>query len=544
MNIQIELVDINNCTLHSEYLNFISGVSNTYTFTFSLIDNKISWKVLSSYSKEVRTGEYIPQNAKIEKVRSRAFWEPFSLNNNETYTYTTKSGTTINFYKVILMIVPEPSFKSAEEKLTHELQNIVDSVKLKFNYTEKIKGEELQNKILYGVDMLQYVLNNSGTFSYAFYEYLGEDTSFCSALDLSNFEIASYAFANAANIKQIKLDTRSFTNLSAIFNGCNSLEKIDITTWNPKNSSSDYYKNAFASCYNLKQLIIRDLKQTYCTSDCFSNCYHMLGTTNSTYNPSGYKDGFLYIRKDQHNLITSTGYTSTNYFINLNIKYIFMTEVLGKGEIKESYQNGETILTATPANGVIFSGWYNGSIQHRFKWNEGSIEDIEITPVEGKPYGFDLLENGFYASNNKGKASTTAYGRFYFTVTDTKKVKDISYISYGELNYDYGKASLYTSSGSLITSLTNLGSSPELKTLPDTFTNLQNGSYYLEVSYVKDGSGDKYNDTLQIKFEMGEGIVDDYIEGELISTDPVINIGVVDEQTMDPVNIIAKFDTV
>lgn len=544
MNIQIELIDINNCTLHSEYLNFISGVNNSYTFTFSLIDNNLSWKVLSSYSKEVRTGAYSLQDAKIEKVKSRAFWEIFNLNNNETYTYTTKSGIDINFYKIILMVVPTPSFKSAEEKLTHELQNIVDSVKQKFNYTEKIKGEDLQNKILYGVDMLQYVLNNSGTFAYAFYKYLGEDTSFCAALDLSNFESATYAFASATNIKQIKLDTKTITNLSYIFNNCNSLEKIDLTTWNPSSSSSDYYKNAFANCYNLKQLIIRDLKQIYCTSDCLSNCYHMLGTVNSTYNPSGYKDGYLYIRKDQHSIITNTGYTSTNYFINLNIKYIFMTEVFGEGEIEETYQNGETILTAAPANGNIFSGWYNGQIQHGFNWIENSIESIDITPVDGKPYGFNLLENGFYESNNKGQPSTTAFGRFYFTVTDTKKIKDISYISYGETKYDYGKVYLYNSSGTLITSNTNLGSSAELKKLPEQFTNLQNGSYYLEVSYVKDGSGNNYNDSLQIKFEMGEGKVESYIEGELISTDPVINIGVVDEQTMDPVNIIAKFDKV
>lgn len=542
MNIQIELIDINNCTLHSEYLNFISGVSNSYTFTFSLIDNKLSWKVLSSYSKEVRTGSYTLQNAKIEKVKSRAFWEIFNLNNNETYTYTTKSGIDINFYKVTLMVVPAPSFKSAEEKLTHELQNIVNVVKQKFNYTEKIKGEDIKNKILHGVDMLQYVLNNSGTFAYAFYKYLGEDTSFCDVLDLSNFTSATYAFSGATNIKKIKLDTKTFTDLSYIFNGCNNIEKIDLTTWNPSSSSSDYYKSAFANCYNLKQLIIRDLKQIYCISDCFSNCYHMLGKVNSTYNPNGEKDGVLYIRKDQHNLLINAGSTSTNYFNELKIKYIFMTEPFGNGEIEETYQNGETILTAKPEDGNAFNGWYNGVIKKEYQFNENTIHHLELTPVSGQTYGFDLIDDGFYESNNKGAASTTAYGRFYFTVTDTKKVKEISYISYGENNYDYGMVYLYNSSGTLITSNTNLGSSSELKYLTKDFTNLTNGDYYLEVRYKKDSSGDKYNDSLQIKFEMGDGVNADYIEGELFSTDPVVNIGIVDEQTMDPVNVIAKFD--
>lgn len=30
-------------------------------------------------------------------------------------------------------------------------------------------------------------------------------------------------------------------------------------------------------------------------ANAFSNCYHILGTVNATYNPEGLKDGYIYV---------------------------------------------------------------------------------------------------------------------------------------------------------------------------------------------------------------------------------------------------------
>ena len=54
----------------------------------------------------------------------------------------------------------------------------------------------------------------------------------------------------------------------------------------------------FYSCYKLTSLILRS--DTLCTlgsTTSFNNCYHYHGTVNSTYNPNGDKDGYIYVPK-------------------------------------------------------------------------------------------------------------------------------------------------------------------------------------------------------------------------------------------------------
>ena len=74
-----------------------------------------------------------------------------------------------------------------------------------------------------------------------------------------------------------------------MFYQCYELEKIDIT----KLASTNYFAG---ECYSLKTLIIRTMnKIPTLNSNTFNNCYHFYGTTNSTYNPEGLKDGAIYV---------------------------------------------------------------------------------------------------------------------------------------------------------------------------------------------------------------------------------------------------------
>lgn len=55
--------------------------------------------------------------------------------------------------------------------------------------------------------------------------------------------------------------------------------------------------NVFNNCYSLVKLSISQADKL-CTldgTDSFSGCYHILGTTNATYNPEGLKDGYIYV---------------------------------------------------------------------------------------------------------------------------------------------------------------------------------------------------------------------------------------------------------
>ena len=74
------------------------------------------------------------------------------------------------------------------------------------------------------------------------------------------------------------------------FSSCSALVSIDL----PSATAIGTY--TFEKCYSLKAVILR--KGTVCELDntsAFSNCYHFLGTVNSTYNPNGDKDGYIYV---------------------------------------------------------------------------------------------------------------------------------------------------------------------------------------------------------------------------------------------------------
>lgn len=75
------------------------------------------------------------------------------------------------------------------------------------------------------------------------------------------------------------------------FRGCNKLISVDL----PNVTSIGTY--VFARCFSMKTIIIRqsDSVCTLSNTNVFQNCYHILGTVNSTYNPTGAKDGYIYV---------------------------------------------------------------------------------------------------------------------------------------------------------------------------------------------------------------------------------------------------------
>lgn len=142
---------------------------------------------------------------------------------------------------------------------------------------------------------------------YAFYA--------CSGLTNINLpeaiDIGSYAFANCSGLTEINLPKA--TNIrAAAFNSCSNLTNVDfpeasdlkpeafmachdlISVRLPKVTSIG--NSAFSYCYPLNKLFIAQVEQI-CTlgQAVFKNCYHILGTTNSTYNPQGLKDGYIYV---------------------------------------------------------------------------------------------------------------------------------------------------------------------------------------------------------------------------------------------------------
>lgn len=118
--------------------------------------------------------------------------------------------------------------------------------------------------------------------------------SYCSQLNEINFNsvtyINLYAFENCINLIDLEFNNVKTINSNAFYQ-CMKLNSIKIPL------VTGIYANAFENCYSLKEILIEQT-DSICTlgsTNVFTNCYHILGTTNSTWNPNGLKDGYIYV---------------------------------------------------------------------------------------------------------------------------------------------------------------------------------------------------------------------------------------------------------
>lgn len=145
---------------------------------------------------------------------------------------------------------------------------------------------------------------------YAFYD--------CSSLTDISFpklkEMTNAVFCNCTSLKEVSFPELTSTG-SSVFDGCTALEKASF----PKVTGIDYgmfngcisltktifpsatgiYSTAFKSCYRLKTIVLGN-ESSVCelaNIDAFTDCYHLYGTVNETYNPDGLKDGYIYVPK-------------------------------------------------------------------------------------------------------------------------------------------------------------------------------------------------------------------------------------------------------
>lgn len=117
-------------------------------------------------------------------------------------------------------------------------------------------------------------------------------------LNTSNVTQMNYMFNECQVLTNVSLNTSNVTSMGYMFYNCYKLVTIDITHMN---ITQPYNISVFASnCYSLTKLIIRNMPTIpSINTNSFNNCYHFTGTTNSTYNPQGLKDGRIYVPDDK-----------------------------------------------------------------------------------------------------------------------------------------------------------------------------------------------------------------------------------------------------
>lgn len=100
--------------------------------------------------------------------------------------------------------------------------------------------------------------------------------------------VGSTAFGYNTALKTANLP--KLTEVSgSLFSNCTALQTVDLA------KATEIGNYAFEKCYSLKAIVLRS--GTLCTAgtNILNNDYHFLGTTNATYNPSGLKDGYIYV---------------------------------------------------------------------------------------------------------------------------------------------------------------------------------------------------------------------------------------------------------
>lgn len=117
----------------------------------------------------------------------------------------------------------------------------------------------------------------------------------CSKLEIlyapKVIDIGEYAFKGCVNLAEINLPMTVTIGVDSFAN-CYSLETVDLS------SVASISNGSFGRCYSLKNVILRS--ESLCALDdvsAFFGCNHIEGTVNSTYNPDGLKDGYIYVPK-------------------------------------------------------------------------------------------------------------------------------------------------------------------------------------------------------------------------------------------------------
>ncbi len=118
----------------------------------------------------------------------------------------------------------------------------------------------------------------------------------CSSLTSVNLPVATSigtsAFCKCSSLTSVDLPVATSIGDGA-FEDCVKLTSMDLPV------ATRVRSKAFDSCRSLTSVILRST--TVCSllnTNAFTGCYHILGTKDSTYNPNGDKDGYIYVPRD------------------------------------------------------------------------------------------------------------------------------------------------------------------------------------------------------------------------------------------------------
>lgn len=344
------------------------------------------------------------------------------------------------------------------------------------------------------------------------------------------------------SLKEITLINQSKIN-EFTFHHCFHIESVDLL------NVKEIKGYSFTNCYSLTKLVIRSNTQVclLSSSGAFENCYHFNGTTDSTYNPEGLKDGRIYV---SNNLIEDyKENTNWSLFADIikpmdlengeNISRIFMDSTylslihprnatiyldnfINVPNVEINIDDGNlaeaknlNVTTEKITFEIIALGEGTTTVTVNINGDYSKVMTVEVNyfgnmeyrveEVEGEPFGFVLNNDGYFESNNDGVDDSYAICKLNFTITDKNNVLLLKCISDSEVDCDFSILSNIDTPLELSNSIdtinvyksfkSNSNNTPITIAYPETTV----GEHYIYIKYLKDGSESEGKDTFQFK---------------------------------------------
>lgn len=99
-------------------------------------------------------------------------------------------------------------------------------------------------------------------------------------------------------LTEVTIGNTNIYTTDYMFRSCYELKKVEILNFNFNSAGGMFY-----DCCSLKAVIIRELNNIEnCSAyDMFTGCYHISGFKDDSYNPEGFRDGYVYIPRESIN---------------------------------------------------------------------------------------------------------------------------------------------------------------------------------------------------------------------------------------------------